>query len=620
MAKKYFLRLVSTFGLLCLISNDSYNSTTLAANNIQSLSIIAEFNRANREILNSMDCEYTRSLNTYSDIQKEVSRRNPDIKVMSYPKLEFKGRFAFDGDKVLTSENTEGRDEYYQYVKNGKQIRNAQSQNPYPRTINYGTVGIANIKPPIPDPWAHTGYPLIYRLDKLDKRNEKVISVDSKFERGKELKVVTIEQRPDVPIVITVTIDFSVQDGYLPVRVRQEIKSKSSEELEYISEQSVEKILKYNVGGNTLYLPASFHRKVYKLGELSYTSDFNIQEETVRINPELPDDLFRIEILPNDQVINADLKMEMSNPFHTDFMPNDRIPQTKDISHKDLIELHLSDDIKLELIYISPGEFMMGSPPDEIGYPAAKTNSLRSKGLPLRDEAEGPQHRVVITNGFYIGKFEVTNEQYRCLKPDFAGRVGKLLVEMTGQVIEELSTDDSQTPFIGSWNEAIDFCHLLSASTGRPVRLPTEIEWEYACRGGTKSRFFWGNSEKEAGEYANVADESFKEKMSESRDSFDTNDGNAFIASVGQYSPNKFELYDMIGNVSEWCQDVFVDNAYSLNEKVSNTNREHGLIERVFRGGSFRDDISQTRSASRRHGKPDDTRLFVGFRVVVDVE
>lgn len=314
MIKINSLRWIGIFGLLCLTSNDSYNSTTLAANNTQSVSIIAEFNRANREILNSMDCEYTRSLNTYSDIQKEVSRRNPDIKVKLYPKLEFKGRFAFDGDKVLTSENTEGVDEYYQYVKNGKQIRNAQSQNPYPRTINYGTVGIANIKPPIPDPWAHTGYPLIYRLDKLDKRNEKVISVDSKFERGKELKVVTIEQRPDVPIVITVTIDFSVQDGYLPVRVRQEITTKSGEEPEYISEQSVDKILKYNVGGNTLYLPASCHREVHQFGKLSSTSDFKIQEETVKINPDLPDDMFWVDIQPGDIVVDKDKDIQYRAP------------------------------------------------------------------------------------------------------------------------------------------------------------------------------------------------------------------------------------------------------------------------------------------------------------------
>ena len=314
MTKTYSIRWICMFILFCLINNYSFNSTAFATQAKDTLSVIAGRCTANREILNSIDLEYTRSINTYSDLQKEVSKRNPLIKVMSFPKLEFKGRFAFDGDKVLTSENTEGVDEYYQYVKNGKQIRNAQSQNPYPRTINYGTVGIANIKPPIPDPWAHTGYPLIYRLDKLDKRNEKVISVDSKFERGKELKVVTIEQRPDVPIVITVTIDFSVQDGYLPVRVRQEITTKSGEEPEYISELSVDKILKYNVGGNTLYLPASRHKEVHRFGKLSKTYDFNIQEETVRINPDLPDDLFRIDIQPGDQVNNKDLGIQYRVP------------------------------------------------------------------------------------------------------------------------------------------------------------------------------------------------------------------------------------------------------------------------------------------------------------------
>lgn len=312
MTKTYSIRWISMFGLLCFISSHSYNSTALAAKNNNTLSIIAEFNRANREILNSMDYEYTRSINTYYDIQKEVSKRNPLIKVKSYPKLEFKGRFAFDGDKVLTRENTEGTDDYYHYVKNGKQLRTVSQHNP--RTFVLGTEGNSNIMPPIPDPWAHTGYPLIYRLDKLDKRNEKVISVDSKFERGKELKVVTIEQRPDVPIVITVTIDFSVQDGYLPVRVRQEIKSKSSEELEYISEATTRKILKYDVDGKTLYLPVSYSKKVYRNGKLSSTSDFNIKEETVKINPDLPDDMFWIDIQPGDMVVDKDKGIQYRAP------------------------------------------------------------------------------------------------------------------------------------------------------------------------------------------------------------------------------------------------------------------------------------------------------------------
>ena len=311
MTKTYSIRWISMFGLLCLISNDSYNSTTLDANNIQSVSIIAEFNRANREILNSIDYEYTRSINTYSDFQKEVSRRNPHIKVKLNPKLTFKGRFAFDGDKVLTRENVEGTDDYHHYVKNGKQIRDARFQNP--RTILYGTVGIANIKPPIRDPWAHTGHSLIYKLDKLDKRNE-VISVDSKFERGRELKVVKIEQRPEGSIFIDLTIDFSVQDGYLPVRVRQEITTKPGEEPEYISEINVDKILKYNVGGNTFYLPASCHTEVHKLGKLSNTFDFKIQEETVRINPELPDDLFWIDIQPGDMVVDKDKGIQYRVP------------------------------------------------------------------------------------------------------------------------------------------------------------------------------------------------------------------------------------------------------------------------------------------------------------------
>ena len=300
------------FILFCLINNYSFNSTAFATQAKDTLSVIAGRCRANREMLNSFDCEYTRSINTYYDIEKEVNRRNPHIKVELRPKQAFKGRFAFDGDKVLTRENTEGTDNYYHYVKNGKQLRTVSQHNP--RTFVLGTEGNSNIRPPIPDPWANTGHSLIYKLDKLNKRDGKVISVDSKFERGKELNAVTIEQLPEEPFVITLTIYFSVQDGYLPVRVRQEIKSKSGEEPEYISELSVDKILKYNVGGNTLYLPASCHKEVHKFGELRSTYDFNIQEETVRINPELPDDLFRIDIQSGEIVVNKDLGIQYRAP------------------------------------------------------------------------------------------------------------------------------------------------------------------------------------------------------------------------------------------------------------------------------------------------------------------
>ena len=104
-----------------------------------------------------------------------------------------------------------------------------------------------------------------------------MVSVDSKFEQGRELKVVKIEQRPNDSILIALTIDFSVRDGYLPVRVRQEIITKSGKEPEYISDAITSKILKYDFDDKSLYLPVSYNQKVYRNGKLSSTSEFNIK-------------------------------------------------------------------------------------------------------------------------------------------------------------------------------------------------------------------------------------------------------------------------------------------------------------------------------------------------------
>jgi len=316
MIKINSLRWIGIFGLLCLTHNVSLNSAAWAATDKETLAIIATHCKAYREMLSSFECEYVRSHESSTFgiqlMKEQIKSRNPNIIIDMPEKMVYKGNFAFKDDKVLTRENTEGTDDYSHYVKNGKQLRTVSQHNP--RAFVLGTEGNSNIGPPIPDPWAYTGHPLIYKLDKQLGKRQKVISVDAKFERGRELKVVKIEQRPDESIFIALTIDFSVQDGYLPVRVRQEITTKSGEEPEYISELSVEKILKYNVGSNTLYLPTSCHKEVHKFGKLSSTSDFNIQEETVKINPDLPDNMFWVDIQPGDEVMDQDKGIQYRAP------------------------------------------------------------------------------------------------------------------------------------------------------------------------------------------------------------------------------------------------------------------------------------------------------------------
>ena len=158
----------------------------------------------------------------------------------------------------------------------------------------------------------------MYKLDKIDTPYNKIASVKSVTENGKELILVTIEQRlntsPENQVDNLLTMQFSVQDGYLPVKVRQEVPHKSDEESKYISEATISKILKYDFDDKSLHLPVSCNQKVYRNGKLSSTSDFNIKEETVKINPDLPDDMFWVDIQPGDIVVDKDEGIQYTAP------------------------------------------------------------------------------------------------------------------------------------------------------------------------------------------------------------------------------------------------------------------------------------------------------------------
>jgi formylglycine-generating enzyme required for sulfatase activity len=195
---------------------------------------------------------------------------------------------------------------------------------------------------------------------------------------------------------------------------------------------------------------------------------------------------------------------------------------------------------------------------------------------------EKPAHEVTVSKPFYMGKYEVTQEQYETIignNPScFKGR--DLPVEMV------------------SWDDCQTFCQKVSTLTGKTVRLPTEAEWEYACRAGTTTRFYSGNDEKDLAEAAWYA----------------INSGWKTYP-VGQKKPNDFGLYDMHGNVWEWCQDWF--GAYEPNAVTDPQGPASGF-GRVLRGGSWYDDgATYCRSANRYGLTPDFQDLSDGFRVVV---
>jgi formylglycine-generating enzyme required for sulfatase activity len=239
------------------------------------------------------------------------------------------------------------------------------------------------------------------------------------------------------------------------------------------------------------------------------------------------------------------------------------------------------------MVLIPPGKFQMGSP--------SREEARRS------DEQ---RHEVEITRPFYLGKYEVTQEQYEALTGENPSEIHgrRLPVEMV------------------SWAEATAFCEKLSNLTGKKVRLPTEAEWEYACRAGTVTPFHFGTELN--GTQANC-------------------DGNhpygaqeigpckKGTCEVGSYSPNSWGLYDMHGNVWEWCADWY-KKPYALKHKKDPLHDNNGFGRmllgllggngRVLRGGSWCDQSRYCRAASRNGNAPTKRGENCGFRVAFHLD
>ena len=197
---------------------------------------------------------------------------------------------------------------------------------------------------------------------------------------------------------------------------------------------------------------------------------------------------------------------------------------------------------------------------------------------------EKTAHKVIITTPFYFGKFSVTQEQYQ---------------QVIGVNPSRFKGKDNPVEMV-SWDDSQEFCKKLGQATNQTVRLPTEAEWEYSCRAGTSTNYYSGDSE---GDLKRVAWYGANHGIS-----------NSTTHPVGQKDPNLFGLYDMHGNVWQWCQDWF--NAYSANE-VADPQGYAQSPGRVLRGGSWLDDPSLCRSAFRFWHDSGSRFYHFGFRVVV---
>ncbi len=283
----------------------------------------------------------------------------------------------------------------------------------------------------------------------------------------------------------------------------------------------------------------------------------------------------------------------------------------------------------MEFVWLPKGCFEMGQTNEEKNY-LIKEVGRETSDIYFRDAL--PRHRVCV-DGFWMGRYEVTKAQFRkfvktaAYKTD-AEKKGKawILNESTDWQYKEqqgyfwdrpgFNQQESHPVVCVSWNDAKAFAAWLGKKTGTKFDLPAEAQWEYAARAGTTGMGFWRNDDSKACIYANILDkESLTRKGLSSKYCFPCDDHYFFTSPAGTYKANAFGLYDMLGNVWEWCEDVYVKNAYSKHG-LNNPVVESGGSLRVIRGGSWFFDSWYIQCASRYGNLTSNTDSNLGFRLI----
>ena len=257
-------------------------------------------------------------------------------------------------------------------------------------------------------------------------------------------------------------------------------------------------------------------------------------------------------------------------------------------------EDNLGSEVKLEMVYVPRGSYLMGNDDIEAAEFVKEVKKYVSDAEDKAKEVAGwskPQHRVEV-EGFYMGKYEVTQGQWKAI-------MGNNPSKFTGD--ENLPVESV------SWEEAVDFCKRLSAKTGREYRLPSEGEWEYAARGGTRTAFAYG-------ETINPNIVNYNGAFPYGGAAKGENRGKT--VRVGSLPPNAFGLYEMPGNVWEWCEDSWHDSYNNAPKDGAVWEAGADNSRRVLRGGSWASIALNCRSANRNRNAPDGRDDADGFRVV----
>ncbi|MFA6563276.1 MAG: formylglycine-generating enzyme family protein [Verrucomicrobiia bacterium] len=224
--------------------------------------------------------------------------------------------------------------------------------------------------------------------------------------------------------------------------------------------------------------------------------------------------------------------------------------------------------VGIRMVLIPAGEFEMGS---------SKSESWRY--------SEENLHHVTITKSFYMGATEVTQAQFAAVM-----RKSPSYYKGADLPVEHVT-----------WFDAVEFCKRLNFMDGRAYRLPTEAEWEYACRAGTDDKFYSGDNDADLFKAAWVGGIS-----------------SSHTHPVAKLAPNSFGLFDMLGNVYEWCSDYYDANYYFKSPKTNPLGPSKGA-ERVIRGGAYNEPVQNVRCAYRTGKDPMKTQANLGFRIACDV-
>jgi formylglycine-generating enzyme required for sulfatase activity len=260
-----------------------------------------------------------------------------------------------------------------------------------------------------------------------------------------------------------------------------------------------------------------------------------------------------------------------------------------------------------EMVVIPSGEFLMG---DESGPPP-----------------ERPAHRVRVAAPFAVAKFHVTRGDY------------ELFIQATGHASDgcdfrdgnnwrplgNLSWHDPGFPqnnrhpvVCVSWDDAVAYAKWLSQLTGKPYRLLTEAEWEYAARAGTTTRFYWGDDQSQICAYENVEDQAYEERFGRIRD-VECRDGFVFTSPVGSFKPNPFGLYDMLGDAFQWVSDCWTENYDGAPADASIAVVAGGTCAHIARGANWYRQPGAVRASLRFRDEIGRRGTVIGFRVARDL-